>query len=81
MEMNMANALPGVSVYLSKADIAALHHAHDHLYTQHESCGVEVPELVLALGVVNRLLDKARKAQRSSKRREVIAQALNLADE
>lgn len=77
----MANPVPGVSVYLNHADITALDHAQDHLYTLLESSGVEVPELVLALAGVNRLLDKVRKAQRSSKRREVIAQALKLAEE
>ena len=77
----MANPVPGVSVYLSPADITALDHAHDHLNTLLESSGVEVPELALALSGVYRLLDKVRKAQRSSKRREVIAQALKLAED
>ena len=77
----MNNSVPGVSVYLTPAEITALDHAQDHLNTLLESSGVEVPELVLALSGVNRLLDKVRNAQRSSKRREVIAQALKLADE
>lgn len=71
----------GFSVYLSAADIVALDHAQDHLSTLHESAGVEVPELVLALAGVNRLLDKVRQAQRSSKRREMLARALKLTDE
>ena len=79
--MNMVNPVPGVSVYLNADDISALDQARDHLNMLFESSGVEVPEVALALCGVKRLLDKIRNAQCSSKRREVIAQALKMAAE
>lgn len=71
----------GVNIYLSAEDLEALNHAHDHLYTLSEGVSAEVPELSLALAGVHRMLEKASKAQKSKAKKQVITQALKLADE
>lgn len=72
----MPIAAKGAAVYLSAADIEALHHAQDHLSTLMESACVEVPELTKALTGVNAILDKTR---RVSRRRNIVAHALKVA--
>ncbi|MGZ0787627.1 hypothetical protein ACXM5X_32315 [Pseudomonas saponiphila] len=69
----------GTTVYLSAADIEALHHAQDHLSTLLESAGVAVPELSQALAGVYAVLDKVSKARRARARGQVVARALKAA--
>lgn len=76
----MTIELKGAAIYLSAADIEALHHAHDHLSTRYESASVEVPELVQALAGVHSILDKVSKARKARTRGAVVAKALKVAD-
>lgn len=69
----------GAAVYLSAADIEALHHAQDHLSTLMESAGVEVPELSQALVGVYAILDKVSQARLKRARGQVVAKALKAA--
>lgn len=75
----MLTAAKGAAVYLSAADIEALHHAQDHLATRMESASVEVPELVQALAGVHAILDKVSQARKSRARSQVVARALKAA--
>lgn len=71
---------PGASVYLTPDDIYALHCIHGQLYTQREASAVEVPDLELAMEGVTRLLEKVARAHAASRRRQVRAKALKIAE-
>lgn len=74
-------ATPGVRIYLSAADVEALHHAHGQLYTQLEAAQVDVPELILAHEGIYRLIEKAAKAAPKPRRSTLMAKALSFIED
>jgi hypothetical protein len=66
----------GVSVYLSQADLEALGHADDHLYTALERASADLPELRLARDGIRSILDKAGKANQTIYRRSAVQRAM-----
>ncbi|NWA11975.1 hypothetical protein [Pseudomonas gingeri] len=73
----MPIATKGAAIYLSAADIEALHHAQDHLSTLLESAGVAVPELSQALAGVYAIIDKVSQVRRKQAKGQLVARALN----
>jgi hypothetical protein len=71
----------GAAIYVSAADLEGLSQARGLLTMVLDSASVISPEMAAALAAIDSVSDKAQKARRGSRRRQVVAQALKVAAE